>query len=89
MHIFFHHDGQFMKLDTRNTLLKNPLSFDGTVYLNLKLLISKSVSTSSNPCKSIATTYDQCIQKEYLKQLYRTNACLLPFLAQQQEQNVP
>jgi hypothetical protein len=78
-----------MKLDTRNTLLRNPLSFDGTVYLNLKLLISKSVSTSSNPCKSIATTYDQCIQKEYLKQLYRTNACLLPFLEQQQEQNLP
>ncbi len=83
LYIFFHHAGQFLKIDARNSLIKNPLSFDGTVYLNLELLVSHSISTSSNPCETNAEAYDLCIQNQYLNLLLRTNSCLLPFLEQQ------
>ena len=71
-----------MKTDTRNSLLRNPLSFDGTVYLSVQFQISQSISTPSNPCHKNSTAYDSCIQNNYLNQIFRTNSCLLPFLRQ-------
>ncbi len=89
LYLFFHHAGQFLKIDTRNSLLKNPLTFDGTVYLNLELLVSHSISTSSNPCETNAEAYDLCLQDQYLDLLLRTNSCLLPFLKQQHYKGIP
>jgi hypothetical protein len=89
LYIFFYHAGQLLKTDTRNSLLGNPLSFDGTVYLNLELLVSHSISTSSNQCESNAEAYDLCFQDHYLDLLLRTNSCLLPFLKQQQYERIP
>jgi hypothetical protein len=86
LYIYFHHAGQILKTGTRNSLIKRPLSFDSTVYLNLELLISHSVPTSLNPCQTEAEKYDVCIQNQYLELLRKTNSCLLPFLKQQSEQ---
>jgi hypothetical protein len=89
LYIFFHHAGQFLNIDTRNSQIKYPLSFDGTVYLNLDLLVSHSISTSSNPCETNAEAYDLCIQNQYLDLLLRTNSCYLPFLKQQHYKSLP
>jgi hypothetical protein len=89
LYIFFHHAGQFLKIETRNSLTGYPLSFDGTVYLNLELLVSHSISTSSNKCETNAETYDLCLQDQYLDLLLRTNSCLLPFLKQQHYKSIP
>ncbi len=89
LYIFFHHAGQFLNIDTRNSQIKNPLSFDGTVYLNLDLLVSHSISTSSNPCDTNAEAYDLCIQNQNLDLLLRTNSCYLPFLKQQHYKSLP
>jgi hypothetical protein len=87
--IFFHHAGQLLKIDTRNSLTGYPLSFDGTVYLNLELLVSHSISTPSNQCESNAEAYDLCLEKQYLDLLLRTNSCLLPFLNHQHYKSLP
>jgi hypothetical protein len=55
---------------------------DGTTYLNVELLVSQSLSTSSQPCNENASVYDKCVFDEYLAKLSRTNSCLLPFLPQ-------
>ncbi len=89
LYIYFHHAGQFLKIDTRNSLIKNPLSFDGTVYLNLELLVSHSISTSSNQCETNAEAFDLCLQDQYLDLLLKTNSCLLPFLKQQHYKSIP
>jgi hypothetical protein len=89
LYIFVHHAGQLLKIDTRNSLIKNPLSFDGTVYLNLELLVSHSISTSSNPCQTNAEAYDLCMEDQYLDLLLRTNSCLLPFIKQQHYKSLP
>jgi hypothetical protein len=89
LYIFFHHAGQLLKIDTRNSLTGNPLSFDGTVYLNLELVVSHSISTSSNQCETNAEVYDLCLQDQYLDLLRRTNSCLLPFLKQQHYKSIP
>jgi hypothetical protein len=89
MYIFFHHAGQLLNIDSRNSLIKNPLSFDGTVYLNVELLVSHSISTSANPCEPNAETFDLCIQNQYFDLLLRTNSCLLPFLKQQHNKCIP
>ncbi len=65
------------------------MSFDGTVYLNLELLVSHSISTSSNPCETNAEAYDLCLQDQYLDLLLKTNSCLLPFLKQQHYKSIP
>jgi hypothetical protein len=88
LYIFFHHAGQLLKIDTRNSLIGSPLSFDGTVYLNLELLVSHSISTSSNPCETNSEAYDLCLQDQYLELLLRTNSCLLPFLKQQHYKSI-
>jgi hypothetical protein len=88
LYIYFHHAGQILKTGTRNSLIKRPLSFDNTVYLNLELLISHSVPTSLNPCQTEAEKYDTCMQNQYLEVLLKTNSCLLPFLKQQSEQYI-
>jgi hypothetical protein len=88
LYIFFHHAGQFLNIDTRNSLVGNPLSFDGTVYLNLELFVSHSISTSSNQCETNTEAYDLCLQDQYLDILLRTNSCLLPFLKQQHYKNI-
>jgi hypothetical protein len=89
LYIFFHHTGQLLKTDTRNSLIGNPLSFDGTVYLNLELLVSRSISTSSNPCETNLEAYDLCLQDQYLDLFLRTNSCLLPFLKHQHSKSIP
>jgi hypothetical protein len=89
LYLFFHHAGQLLKIDTRNSLIGNPLSFDGTVYLNLELLVSQSISTSSNQCETNAEAYDLCLQEQYHDLLLRTNSCFLPFLKQQHYQSIP
>ncbi len=88
LYIFFHHTGQLLNIDTRNSLTGNPLSFDGTVYLNLELLVSHSISTSSHQCETNAEAYDLCLQDQYLDILLRTNSCLLPFLKQQHYKSI-
>ncbi len=88
LYIFFHHAGQLLNIDTRNSLIGNPLSFDGTVYLNLELLVSHSISSSSNQCESKTEAYDLCLQDQYLDNLLRTNSCLLPFLKQQHYKSI-
>jgi hypothetical protein len=89
LYIFFHHAGQLLKIDTRNSLTGNPLSFDGTVYLNLELLVSQSIDTSLNHCEINAEAYDFCFQDHYLDLLMKTNSCLLPFLEQQHYKSIP
>jgi hypothetical protein len=89
LYIFFHHAGQLLKIDTRNSLTGYPLSFDGTVYLNLELLVSHSISTSLNQCETNAEAYDLCLQERYHDLLQRTNSCLLPFLKQQHDKSIP
>jgi hypothetical protein len=89
LYIFFHHAGQLLNIDTRNSLIGNYLSFDGTVYLNLELLVSRSIPTSSNPCETNAEAYDLCLQDQYLDLFLRTNSCSLPFLKQQHFKNLP
>jgi hypothetical protein len=78
-----------MEIDTRNSLTGNPLSFDGTVYLNLELLESHSIATSSNHCEPNAEAYDLCLQNQYVDLLLKTNSCLLPFLKQQHYKSIP
>jgi hypothetical protein len=68
--------------------MKNRLSFDGTVYLNLELLVSHSISTSSNQCDTNAEAYDLCMHEQYLDLVLRTNSCLLPFLKQQHYKDI-
>jgi hypothetical protein len=89
LYIFFHNAGQLLKIDTRNSLTGYPLSFDGTVYLNLELLVSQSISTSSNQCESNAEAYDLCLKNQYLDLLLRKNSCLLPFFNQQHYKSIP
>jgi hypothetical protein len=89
LYIFFHHAGQLLKIDTRNSLQGNPLSFDGTAYLNLELFVSQSITTSSNQCETNAEAYDLCLQDQYLDLLLKTNSCLLPFLKQQHYKSIP
>jgi hypothetical protein len=89
LYIFFHHTGQFLKIDTRNSITGNPLSFDGTVYLNLEFLVSQSIATSTNGCETNGDAYDLCLQDHYLDLLLRTNSCLLAFLKQQHYKSIP
>jgi hypothetical protein len=88
LYVFFHHAGQLLNIDTRNSLIGNPLSFDGTVYLNLELLVSHSISTSSNQCETNAEAYDLCLHEQYLDLLLRTNSCFLHFLKQQHNKSI-
>jgi hypothetical protein len=89
LYLFFHHAGQLLKIDARNSLIGYPLSFDATVYLNLELLVSHSISTSSNQCETNEETYDLCLQEQYLDLLLRTNSCLMPFLKQHHNKSIP
>jgi hypothetical protein len=82
LYLFIHHAGQFLQLDTRNSLIDID-SPDGTTYLNLEILSSQSLSTPSSPCSENASTYDQCIQAQYFDILSQTNGCMLPFIEQQ------
>jgi hypothetical protein len=82
LYIFIHHLGQFLQIDTKNTLTELN-KVEGLTYLNLVLRVSKTISTQSNPCNDNATFYDQCILDEYLDSLARTNSCLLPFIRKQ------
>jgi hypothetical protein len=81
-YIFIHHLGQFLQLETKNSITELK-KVEGTTYLNLVLHVSKTISTQSNPCNENATLYDQCILNEYLESLVRTNSCLLPFIRKQ------
>jgi hypothetical protein len=81
IYIYVHHVGQFLQIAIRNSLTEL-ISMDGTTYLNVELLVSQSLSTSSQPCNENASVYDKCVFDEYLAKLSRTNSCLLPFLPQ-------
>jgi hypothetical protein len=87
LYIFIHHLGQFLQIDTKNSITELN-KVDGLTYLNLVLRVSKTISTQSNPCNDNATLYDQCILDEYLDSLARTNSCLLPFIRKQPDQPI-
>jgi hypothetical protein len=87
LYVFIHHLGQFLQLDTKNSITEL-IPVLGATYLNLVLHVSKTISTQSNPCNENATLYDQCILNDYLDNLARTNSCLLPFIRTQPNQQM-
>jgi hypothetical protein len=60
IYIYVHHVGQFLQIAIRNSLTEL-ISMDGTTYLNVELLVSQSLSTSSQPCNENASVYDKCV----------------------------